>query len=78
MPDATTQDDDYLLPQSDRLQILTPEEYELLWGFPQFSDNDRALYFQLTPRDEGVLSRLRTPSPAIGLVQSATTLLSAR
>ena len=30
MPDATTQDDDYLLPQSDRLQILTPEEYELL------------------------------------------------
>jgi len=61
MPDATTQDDDYLLPQSDRLQILTPEEYELLWGFPQFSDNDRALYFQLTPRDEGVLSRLRTP-----------------
>ncbi|MBX2823386.1 MAG: DUF4158 domain-containing protein, partial [Gammaproteobacteria bacterium] len=61
MPDATTQDDDYPLPQSDRLQILTPEEYELLWGLPQFSDSDRAIYFQLTPRDEGVLSRLRTP-----------------
>lgn len=57
----TIEDDDYLLPQSDRLQILTPEEYELLWGYPQFSDSDRAVYFQLTTRDEVALARLRTP-----------------
>jgi hypothetical protein len=45
------------LPQSgDRLQILSPEEYELLWGFPRFTQSDRDLFFTLTaikrqPRD---------------------------
>jgi hypothetical protein len=33
------------LPQSDRLQILSPEEYELLWGFPRFTQSDRDLFF---------------------------------
>jgi hypothetical protein len=28
--------EDALLPQSERLQILSPEEYELLWGMPRF------------------------------------------
>ena len=32
-----------VLPQSDRLQILSPEEYELLWGFPRFTQSDRGL-----------------------------------
>ena len=50
-----------LRPQSDRLQILTPEEYELLWGLPQFSTTERALFFELTPKDEAALGRLRTP-----------------
>ncbi|MEM6485384.1 MAG: hypothetical protein AAF662_10420 [Pseudomonadota bacterium] len=35
---------DESLPQSDRLQILSPEEYELLWGFPRFSQSDRDLF----------------------------------
>jgi hypothetical protein len=33
------------LPQSDRLQILSPDEYELLWGFPRFTQSDRDLFF---------------------------------
>jgi len=38
-----------LLPQGNRLQILTPEEYELLWGVPQFTASERELFFTLTP-----------------------------
>ncbi len=37
------------LPQSgDRLQILSHEEYKLLWGFPRFPQNDRDLFFTMT------------------------------
>ena len=50
-----------LLPQGNRLQILSPEEYELLWGLPQFSTSDRQLFFSLTPREQAVFDRLRTP-----------------
>jgi hypothetical protein len=32
------------LPRSDRLQILSPEEYELLWGFPRVTQSDRDLF----------------------------------
>jgi len=41
--------DDDVLPQSGRLQILSPEEYELLWEFPRFSQADRDLFFALKP-----------------------------
>jgi hypothetical protein len=34
------------LPQSNRLQILSPEEYELLWGFPRFTQTDRDLFLR--------------------------------
>ncbi len=44
----------------DRLQILTPEEYELLWGFPCFTQTDRDLFFTLTARHRQVLERLRS------------------
>lgn len=59
------QDDDYstddILPQSERLQALSPEEYELLWGHPVFSDSDRALFFQLNAREQEYFGQLRTP-----------------
>jgi len=42
---------DEILPQSERLQALSPEEYELLWGHPVFSDSDRDLFFQLNSRE---------------------------
>ena len=50
-----------VFPQSDRLQILSPEEYELLWGLPRFSEADRDLFFTLNQREEQTLGRLRTP-----------------
>lgn len=61
MPDPFDFADDDILPQSDRLQILSPEEYELLWGSPRFSLADRDLFFSLNRRDEQTLARLRTP-----------------
>jgi TnpA family transposase/CheY-like chemotaxis protein len=61
MPDPFDDTDDDFLPQSDRLQILSPEEYDLLWGLPRLSQADRDLFFTLNPREEQALSRLRTP-----------------
>ena len=47
--------DDDSFPQSDRLQILSREEYELLWGFPRFTQSDRDLFFTLTAPEREVL-----------------------
>jgi hypothetical protein len=49
-----------IFPQSERLQALSPEEYELLWGQPGFSDSDRDLFFQLNSREQQFLGQLRT------------------
>ncbi len=51
--------DDFLR-QGNRLQILSPEEYELLWGLPQFTMSHRRFFFALTPREEDRYERLRT------------------
>ena len=49
------------LPQSgDRLQILSPEEYELLWGFPRFTQSDRDLFFTLTSPERNALEQRRS------------------
>ena len=58
------------VPQSDRLQILSPEQYELLWGFPRFTQNDRDLFFALTAPEREALDQRRSvrtqrPSAAI-------------
>ena len=52
---------DEILPQSERLQALSPEEYELLWGHPVFTDSDRAPFFQLNSREQQYLRQLRVP-----------------
>jgi hypothetical protein len=44
----------------DRLQILSPEEYDLLWGFPRFSQTDRDLFFTLTAREREILEQRRS------------------
>ena len=49
-----------VLPQSDRLQILSPEEYELLWGFPRFIQSDRELFFTLTAPERETLEQCRS------------------
>ncbi|MFT5446565.1 MAG: TnpA family transposase [Gammaproteobacteria bacterium] len=52
---------DEVLPRSDRLRILSPEEYELLWGLPRFSPSDREVFFGLNALETALLRRLRTP-----------------
>lgn len=70
-----------LLPQGNRLQILTPEEYELLWGVPQFTASERELFFTLTPREQAIYDRLRSQrtrlpfSAAPWLFQGETAIL---
>jgi hypothetical protein len=52
-------DDDF--PQSgDRLQILSGEEYEALWGFPRFTQSDRDLFFALTAPEREALEQRRS------------------
>ena len=60
MSDPIDSNEDSFSPQSDRLQILSPEEYELLWGVPQFSQYDRDLLFTLAAPEQHALARLRT------------------
>lgn len=60
MPDPIDNGEGIFLPQSDRLQILSPDEYELLWGVPRFSQYDRDMFFSLTTRERHTLTRLRT------------------
>ncbi len=61
MSDTWELDDDELPPERERLQILSPEEYELFWRMPRFSAADRDLFFDLSPREEALLAHLRTP-----------------
>ena len=60
MSDPIDNNGDLFLPQSDRLQILSSEEYELLWGVPRFSQYDRDLFFTLAAPERHALARLRT------------------
>ena len=46
---------------SERLQILSPDEYEQVWGIPRFTANDRAVFFAVGPREMALIQRLRTP-----------------
>ncbi len=59
---------DEALPQGDRLQILSPEEYELLWGFPRFTQSDRDLFFTLTASEHGAVDHCRSVRTKIHLL----------
>lgn len=60
MSDPIDNNGDVFLPQSDRLQILSLDEYELLWGVPRFSQYDRDLFFSLTAPERRALVCLKT------------------
>jgi hypothetical protein len=53
-------DGDSLPQSSDRLQILSHEEYELLWRFPRFTQSDRDLFFTLTAPEREALEQRRS------------------
>jgi hypothetical protein len=43
-----------------KLEIQSPEKYELLWGFARFTTSDQQLFFTITPRERAVFERLRS------------------
>ncbi|MDE2280617.1 MAG: Tn3 family transposase, partial [Xanthomonadaceae bacterium] len=51
---------------SHRLNILTAEEIDDLYGLPRFSDDDRNLYFDLSPLERAAVDA-RTPSVGVYL-----------
>lgn len=51
---------------SHRLAILSPEEIDDLYGLPQFTDDHRRLYFDLSPPEREAVDA-RTPSVAVYL-----------
>ena len=50
-----------ILPQSDRLQILSSEEYDALWELPRFTQADRDIFFSLTHPERDIMQKLRSP-----------------
>ena len=44
--------------ESKRLKILEADEIEAVYGLPVFDDEDRAFYFELSPPERAILSRL--------------------
>jgi len=51
---------------SHRLNILSLDEVEELYGLPRFADDDRRLYFGLSPPERAAVEA-RTPSVALYL-----------
>jgi hypothetical protein len=53
---------------SRRLSILTAQEIDDLYGLPRFSEDDRRLYFDLSPTERGLVDGVSTISVAVHLV----------
>lgn len=54
--------------ESHRLSILSDEEIQDLYGLPQFNDEDRQLYFDLSPVEKAAAGAIRTASVAAHLI----------
>lgn len=54
--------------ESHRLSILSDEEIQDLYGLPQFNDEDRQLYFDLSPAEKAAAGAIRTASVAAHLI----------
>jgi hypothetical protein len=63
------EDDDGFPQSDDRLQTLSAEEYELLWGFPRFTQSDRELFFTLTAPERGAVEQCRSVRTKIHLLR---------
>src|SRR5689334_536527 len=51
--------------QSKRLTILTAKEIQTLYGFPQFADEEREIYFSLGSLEKQQLDQLRNITASI-------------
>ena len=54
--------------ESHRLSILNDDEIEDLYGLPHFDDEDRRLYFDLSPAEKAAVGAIRTASVAAYLI----------
>src|SRR5450759_1603276 len=43
-----------------RLTILTPKELQSIYCLPQFTDDEKGLYFSLDPLEEQIVNEIRT------------------
>ena len=50
--------------ESHRLSILSDDEIEDLYGLPRFTDDDRQLYFDLSPAEKAAAVAAAAPAPA--------------
>ncbi len=48
------------LPQNDRLRILYSEKYELLWGYPRFTQTDRDPFYTVAVPEREIVEKLRS------------------
>jgi TnpA family transposase len=53
---------------SRRLSILTAREIDDLYGLPRFTENDRLLYFDLSPAEQEAMDGVHTASAAVHMV----------
>lgn len=53
---------------SRRLSILTAQEIDDLYGLPRFTEDDRRLYFDLSPTERDLVNGVRTMSAAVHLI----------
>ncbi len=53
---------------SRRLSILTAREIDDLYGLPRFSEDDRLLYFDLSPAERQAVDGVHTPLSHISLL----------
>ncbi|MEI7457677.1 MAG: DUF4158 domain-containing protein, partial [Nitrosomonadales bacterium] len=53
---------------SRRLSILTTQEIDDLYGLPRFTENDRALFFDLNPVEQEMVGGVYTISVAVHLI----------
>jgi hypothetical protein len=54
--------------ESHRLSILSDQEIEDLYGLPKFTDDDRLLYFDLSPAEKVAAGAIKTASVAAFLM----------
>jgi hypothetical protein len=54
---------------SRRLSILTAQEIDDLYGLPRFTEDDRRLYFDLSPTERELVDSVFTISVAVHLAR---------
>jgi hypothetical protein len=57
-----------MVSESRRLAILTVREIHELYGLPSFTDEERCLYFDLSPTEHDAVDAVHTAAAAVHMV----------